>query len=90
MPINTYSPSSTSTVDTNIRGKKLEENEIPSLLFAQVEKPKNLYAVKAINVFDNRYRINVWVEIKEDGLTKRKIGASYFAVLDDGELRIKS
>jgi len=90
LPINTYSPSSTSTANTNTQGKKLEENDIPSLLFAQVEKPKNLYAVKAINVFENRYRINVWVEIEEDGLTKRKIGFSYFAILDGGDLRIKS
>lgn len=85
MPINAYSPPSTSIVE-----KKLEETDIQSLLFAQVEKPKNLHAVKAINIFENRYRINVWVQVEEDGLTKRKIGASYFAVLDGGELRIKS
>lgn len=53
--------------------------EIESLLFKQVEKPKNHFMTKIINVFDNRYRINVYTQIEEDGLIKRKIAQSYFA-----------
>lgn len=90
MPINAHGILGTQAVQSENRGKKLEESNIPNLLFAQVEKPKNLYAVKAINVFENRYRINVWVQTEEDGLAKKKIAASYFAILEDGELRIKS
>ena len=56
----------------------MNDIQIESLLFKQVEKPKNLLMVKAINVFDNRYRINVYTEIEEDGLTKKRISASYF------------
>lgn len=67
-----------------------DEETIKSLLFKQVDKPKGLVSVKAINVFENRYRINLWVQRQEDGLTKTKIGASYFAVLDGDELRIKA
>lgn len=70
--------------------KKLNDEIIRSLLFKQVEKPKGLVAVKAINVYDNRYRINLWAQYDQDGLTKTKIAASYFAVLDGDELHIRS
>lgn len=43
---------------------------------------------KAINVFDNYYRINVYVEIEENNLTKRKIAQSYFAKFIKGSLTI--
>lgn len=52
--------------------------EIESLLFKQVSKPKNHFMTKIINVWENRYRINVYVEIEEDNLIKRKIHSSYF------------
>lgn len=65
-------------------------NEIlENLLFKQVEKPKNIYSIKIVNVYENRYRINIWVRIEEDGLTKTKIGASYFAIYNGNELVIK-
>jgi hypothetical protein len=69
----------------------MENSEmIKELLFNQVERPKGLVDVKAINVFDNRYRINLWVQYEDEGLTRTKIGASYFAVLDGEELRLKA
>jgi hypothetical protein len=69
----------------------MENSEmIKELLFKQVERPKGLVSFKAVNVFDNRYRINLWVQYEEEGLTRTKIGASYFAVLDGEELRLKA
>lgn len=66
-----------------------ESNEkIQKLLFKQVKKPKNVHEVRIANVFDNRYRINVWITVEEDNLTKRKIGASYFAHFDGDNLKI--
>lgn len=62
--------------------------EIESLLFKQVPKPKHHFMTKAINVFDNYYRINVYVEIEENNLTKRKIAQSYFAKFIKGSLTI--
>ncbi len=62
--------------------------EIESLLFKQVSKPKNHLMTKIINVWENRYRINVYVEIDEDNLTKRKIHASYFCHYVPGKLTI--
>ena len=62
--------------------------EIESLLFKQVKKPKNHLMTKIINVWGNRYRINVYVEIEEDNLTKRKIHSSYFCHYEPGKLSI--
>ena len=67
------------------------ELEIESLLFKQVDKPKNHLMTKIINVWENRYRINVYTEIFDDTiqLTKRKISASYFCHYSPGKLEIK-
>jgi hypothetical protein len=62
--------------------------EIESLLFKQVEKPKNHFMTKIINLWENRYRINVYVQIEEDNLTKRKIQNSYFCHYKPGKLSI--
>lgn len=62
--------------------------EIESLLFKQVEKPKNHLMTKTINLWENRYRINVYTEITEDNLVKRKIHSSYFCHYEPGNLKI--
>jgi hypothetical protein len=62
--------------------------EIESLLFRQVSKPKYHFMTKIINVWENRYRINVYVEIEEDNLIKRKIHSSYFCHYSPGKLTI--
>lgn len=64
------------------------ELEIESLLFKQVERPKNHLMTKIINVYDNRYRINVYIEFEEDNLIKKRIYASYFCHYNAGELKI--
>lgn len=64
------------------------DHEIESLLFKQVEKPKHHFMTKIIKLWDNRYRINVYTEIFEDNLTKRKIHSSYFCHYDPGKLTI--
>jgi hypothetical protein len=62
--------------------------EIESLLFKQVEKPKNHFMTKVINLWDARYRVNVYIEIEEEGLIKRKIQSSYFCHYSAGKLTI--
>jgi hypothetical protein len=62
--------------------------EIESLLFKQVEKPKHHLMTKIINVWENRYRINVYIEIEQDNLIKRKIHSSYFCHYFPGKLTI--
>ena len=66
----------------------VSEMEIEHLLYKQVERPKNHLMTKVINVFDNRYRVNVYVEIVDGTLIKRKIAASYFCHYHPGELTI--
>lgn len=67
-----------------------DQETIKALLFAQVQKPKNLCEVKIVNVFDDRYRINLWTKIEEQGFEKRKISGSYFVHYDGEKLEIKA
>lgn len=67
----------------------MNDLEIESLLFKQVELPKHHLMTKIINVWENRYRINVYTEIQEDNLTKCKIHSSYFCHYSPGKLEIK-
>lgn len=65
-----------------------DDNQIKDLFFKIVEKPKNFYEIKIYNVFNNRYRINLWVDIEENGYSKKKIHSSYFTRLSDNQLHI--
>ena len=58
------------------------ETDVCCLLFKQVEKPKNYMMCKAMNVYDNKYRINVYTKHEEEGLFKQSISNSYFAKLN--------
>jgi hypothetical protein len=62
--------------------------EIESLLFKQVKKPKHYLMTSIINVWENRYRINIYTEFEEDNLIKRKIEDSYFCHYEPGKLTI--
>jgi hypothetical protein len=73
------------------------ELEIEDLLFKQVEKPSNILTIKIINLFDNRYRINIYTETFEDNLIKKRIQVSYFChyfpgklvIIPDSDLRVQ-
>lgn len=62
--------------------------EIESLLFKQIEKPKHYLMTRIINVWENRYRINVYIEIEEDNLIKKRIHSSYFCHYNPDKLTI--
>lgn len=62
--------------------------EIEQLLFKQVEKPKHHLMTKVINLWDNRYRVNVYIQIEEDNLIKKRISNSYFCHYSPGKLTI--
>jgi hypothetical protein len=66
------------------------EHDVCSLLFEQIGKPKNLEMCRAINVYDNRYRINVYTRshCPVYDIDKVRITQSYFAKLQDDELTI--
>lgn len=67
----------------------MNDLEIESLLFKHVEKPKHYLMTKIFNVWENRYRINVYIELYEDNLTKKHIHSSYFCHYSPGNLEIK-
>ena len=68
----------------------MSDIEIESLLFKQIEKPKNHLMTKVVNLWENRYRINIWTETydQKDKLTKTKIDSSYFCHYEPGNLKI--
>ena len=63
---------------------------VEKLLFDQIEKPEKHSMTKIINVYDNRYRINIYHEVYESGLhwPKKRMHSSYFAKYDNNELNI--
>jgi hypothetical protein len=66
-----------------------QSDSVCCLLFKQVQKPEHYMMCKAMNVYDNKYRINVYTKHEEEGLTKQRISNSYFAKLNElGSLEI--
>ena len=65
--------------------------DICGLLFEQRPKPKHFYDCKAINVYSNKYRINVWSKWwdEEVQLDKQRMTYSCFAALENNELKIR-
>ena len=66
----------------------MNDLEIETLLFKQVEKPKHHLMTKIFNVWENRYRINVYIEFEEDNLVKKRIHSSYFCHYSPCDLKI--
>lgn len=58
-----------------------QSDSICTLLFQQVEKPSNFKMCKAINVYDNKYRINVYTHEVINDIESQRISQSYFAKL---------
>lgn len=62
-----------------------QSDSVCTLLFKQVEKPQHFKMCKAINVYDNKYRINVYTHEVINDIQSQRISQSYFAKLaDDG------
>ncbi len=66
----------------------MNDIEIESLFFKQIEKPKHFLMIRIMNIFENRYRINVYTEIEEDTMMKKRISSSYFCHYNPGKLII--
>ena len=66
--------------------------DVCSMIMKQVEKPEGFDRCKAINVYDNRYRINVYTRTHDEihDIDKVRITQSYFAQLDGDELVIRA
>lgn len=58
------------------------------LLMRQVGGPKDLIMCRAINLWDNRYRINVYTKYMVGDIESKHISYSCFAKLDNNKLTI--
>ena len=73
--------------------KAIKNNpEVCNKIFEQVDKPDNYFMCKALNVYDDRYRVNVYVQDPIEDLTGHKlyIKDSYFCRYDGNNLKIMS
>lgn len=61
--------------------------KVCDLLLDQISKPENFYSCKAVNVYDNKYRVNIYSK-KNDSI---RISESYFIKYDgkDNNITIK-
>ena len=69
-----------------------ESQEVCDKLLNMVGKPDNYHMCKAMNVYDDRYRVNVYVREDVEDLTGHKlyIKNSYFCKLDNDVVTILS
>ena len=70
----------------------VENPEVCDKLLKKVGKPDNYYMCKAMNVYDDRYRVNVYVREDVEDLTGHKlyIDKSYFCKYNGNKLTIVS
>lgn len=64
-----------------------EEYMIEQQLFSMIEKPKGFLRTKIINVYGNRYRVNVYATYHDEtyDIEKTKIAISVFGHFMDDE-----
>lgn len=70
--------------------KKIKENkEVGEAVLKEVGKPEHYLFCKAMNVFDDRYRVNIYTRsFKEENLESLRISQSYFVRYTKGNLKI--
>ena len=61
----------------------MSDKNAGDLIFKYVEKPRGYYGTKSFNVYDNRHRVNVYVQTEDDGLTKVRMYNSYFVTMNE-------
>ena len=86
----------TKTADRSEAGMKVDPLSIETdglvcdLLMRHIGRPKDLIMCRAINLWDNRYRINVYTKHEVHGIESKRISYSCFAKLDNTDLTIIS
>ena len=73
--------------------KAIKENPyVCKEVLDQVGEPDNYYMCKGMNVYDNRYRVNIYVKEEVEDLTgyKQYIDKSYFCKYNGTDLTIVS
>lgn len=73
--------------------KKLEENkDVCRKVLDQIGKPENYLMCRALNVFDDKYRVNIYTKRYVEGIEGNTIKHSYFCKYssDSGNVKIVS
>ncbi len=73
--------------------KKIENNpDVCKKILKKFGKPENYFMCKTLNVYNDRYRVNVYVQDPIDDLTghKQYIHSSYFCKYDGKKLSVLS
>jgi len=69
--------------------KKLDESpEVCDVLLNMVGKPDNFIMCRAMNVYDDRYRVNLYTKRWVDDIEGNSISASYFVTYRNKKLNI--
>lgn len=61
----------------------MSQENICKKILEMFGKPDNYLSCRAINVYDNKYRINLYVKTNVHGIEGKRIGASYFIKYDN-------
>ena len=71
--------------------KAIKENPyVCKVVLDQVGTPSGYLFSKALNVYDNKYRVNIYTRRMVNDLEGMSISQSYFVRLDDNEVKILS
>lgn len=69
-----------------------KEKNICDIIFNHVDRPKDYLMCKSVNVFDDKYRVNIYTKRYVEGIEGNQIKHSYFCKFnnDNGQLTIMS
>jgi len=71
--------------------KKVPENkDVCNKILDKVGKPDNFLMCRAMNVFDDKYRVNIYTKRYVEGIEGRTIQHSYFCSYNSGNINIIS
>jgi hypothetical protein len=65
---------------SDVGSEKIEDYGITpcDVIFKKVDKPSDYIGCKSINVYDDRWRVNIYSKRTVDGIEGRYISKSYF------------
>lgn len=71
--------------------KKIDNYNITpcDVIFSIVEKPSDYLMCKSMNVYDDRWRVNVYSKRIVDGIEGKYISQSYFTSFDNSTGKLK-
>lgn len=71
--------------------KAIKENPyVSKQVLEQVGTPSGYLFSKAMNVYDNKYRVNIYTKVQRNEMDSMSISQSYFVRLDDSNVTILS